>query len=205
MIKIIISIFLISTSYLNAKWDLNIEKDEMTNEKNTFISSPMISPTKEMSFPYSSVKAWIGIGCSNNNTWAYIGFTSAPNITNYTTENGFNTFKTRIKFNEKIEHYFLSQEWGSKFIHFNDDLAIIKKIKESNSMLLELNWHGNSKTYFKFSLKGSSSAIYKSFEECGFSLDKLNNKKKLTDGEKCIRNGGIPGWNFNNDTFKCTF
>lgn len=147
-------------------WDTSLSKDEMTGERSAYASSPITGPTERMAFPYSDTKAWLGVGCNFLYEWVYVGFTTAPNLNKTDTKDGYNLIRTRIKWDDKVEYITLTQDWGSKFIHFSDDRSIISNIAKSNSVLLELNWHGEGKTYFKFSLSGSSAALKKIRSEC---------------------------------------
>ena len=149
-----------------AGWDTSLSKDEMTGERSAYASSPITGPTKRMGFPYSDTKAWLGVGCDGTNEWVYVGFNTAPNLNKADTEDGYNLIRTRIKWDDKVENITLTQPWGAKYIHFRDDKSIISNIAKSNSVLLELNWHGEGKTYFKFSLSGSSAALKKIRSEC---------------------------------------
>ena len=119
-----------------------------------------------MAFPYGDTKGWLGVGCDGTSEWVYVGFTNAPNLNDTEIEQGYNLITTRIKWDDKVENISLTQDWGSKFLHFRDDSNIIQKITKSNSVLLELNWHGQGKTYFKFSLSKSSAALDKIRNEC---------------------------------------
>jgi hypothetical protein len=150
-----------------AEWTISSSKDEMTEKKSCYANSSITGPTEKMGFPYGDTKAWLGIGTNGKGEWVYVGFTDSPNITNTITKDGYNLIKTRIKWNDEIENVTLKQDWSSKFIHFNDDSVAIARISESNTLLLELNWFGQGKTYFKFSLKGSSEAIGKIRSACG--------------------------------------
>jgi RNA polymerase subunit RPABC4/transcription elongation factor Spt4 len=147
-------------------WSTSTSKDEMTGKISAYASSPVKLPTKGMSFPYSDVHAWLGVGCNNENEWAYIGFNSQPNLANTETEDGYNVIKTRIKWNSELENVVLTQAWGAKFIHFRNGSAAIEKIVGSNSALLELQWHGEQSTYFDFSLNGSSRALSEIRSKC---------------------------------------
>jgi hypothetical protein len=157
---------------LHAKWDISYEKDEMTGEKSAYASSSIVKPTKKMDFPYRNQLSWIGIGCKENSYWVYVGFNKQPNLSKTKTNNGFNEIQTRIKFDEKVEQITIRQDWGSKFIHFYNDRDIISKIKDSNKMLLELNWYSNGNVYFNYNLAGSSKAINKIFEYCNIQFQK---------------------------------
>lgn len=149
-----------------ANWDSSVSEDEMTGKKSAYASSSITAPTERMGFPYGKVKAWLGVGCDANSEWTYIGFTSSPNLSNTDTKDGYSLIKTRIKWDEDVDNITLSQDWGAKFIHFLDDGETIKNIEKSNTVLLELKWHGEGKTYFKFSLKGSSAALNNIRSEC---------------------------------------
>jgi len=149
-----------------ANWETSVSKDEMTGDLSAYASSPITGPTKSMGFPYSDVKAWLGVGCDEKDEWAYIGFTESPNLNDTETKDGYNEIRTRIKWDENVKNIVLTQEWGAKFIHFLFDISAIELIEKSDSVLLELNWHGEGIVYFKFSLSGSSSAINKIRNKC---------------------------------------
>ncbi|MDW1948755.1 hypothetical protein R7P34_13060 [Vibrio sp. 780] len=159
-------VFYISTAALfispltNAAWNTSIDKDEMTGEIRAYANSPTIQSTKKMSFPYSSTRSWLGVGCNQKGEeWIYVGFTNAPNLNGTETKDGYNLISTRVKWDNNIESTKLIQDWGSKFIHFRNDKNAIKNALKSNQMLLELNWHSQGNQYFKYSLNGSSAAI----------------------------------------------
>ena len=142
-----------------AQWDVSSSVDEMTGKTTSYCSSPVIYSTKSMEFPYSDTKAWLGIGSNGDSEWVYIGFTNAPNLIDTDTEDGYNVISTRVKWDDNLENQRFTQDWGAKFLHFSNDKSVIQNIMKSNSLLVELNWHGNGKTYFRFNLNGSSNAI----------------------------------------------
>jgi hypothetical protein len=147
------------------EWDTSLSKDEMTGKKSAYASSSVISPMKIMDFPYHDVKAWIGIGHDNQSgqKWVYIGFTNSPNLVNSKIQSGYNLIYARIKWDDDLYNCHLTQKWGCKFLHFQqrDVPFVISQIKKSKTMLLELDWYGQGKTYFKFQLNGSSKALKK--------------------------------------------
>jgi len=149
-----------------AQWDVSNSTDEMTGKVTTYCSSPSTYPTKSMDFPYSDTRAWLGVGFDGVTEWVYIGFTNQPNLLNTNTEDGYNAISTRIKWDDDLLNESFTQTWGAKFIHFVNDEIAIQNIMKSNTLLVELNWHGNGKTYFKFNLAGSSKAIAKMRSSC---------------------------------------
>lgn len=157
---IIICLLSLSVFAVN-QWSTFVSKDEMTEAETWYAHSPSIGPVEKMSFPYGDTKAWLGIGCNGDDEWAYIGFNVSPNLTGTTTKDGYDLIYTRIKWDDQIKNITLTQSWGSKFINFRDDESVISRIAESNTVLLELNWFGEGKVYFRFPLDGSSAAINK--------------------------------------------
>ena len=140
-------------------WTVKTSRDEMTGKANHHATSPIASPTKRMGFPYHDVKAWLGVGCDENKEWAYFGFTTAPNLNDTEVEDGYNVINTRLKWDEAIHNMTLIQSWGDKFLSFQRNDNAIPKIAHYSTVLLELDWHGEQSTYFRFSLNGSSNAL----------------------------------------------
>lgn len=148
-------------------WRTNTSKDEMTGELKAFAHSPIAYPKKRMSFPYSDVTTWMGVGCDGSNEWAYFGFSDSPNITNDENKDGYSIIKTRLKWDEQIEDATLTQDWGDKFLNLRNDAYIISKIETSDSVMLELKWHGEQSVHFEYSLRGSKKAITDIRSMCG--------------------------------------
>ena len=147
-------------------WQTFTSKDEMTGEFQAFAGSPRAKATPRMTFPYSDVESWVGVGCDKKSTWAYIGFSKSPNLSETKTENGYNIVTTRIKWDDAVSNISLNQDWGSKFLHFTDDQDAILKIQSSNKLKLELKWHGQQSVYFEYTLNGSSKAIAETSSKC---------------------------------------
>jgi hypothetical protein len=140
-------------------WTTSSSTDEMTGKLSAHAQSPVTYPSTQMSFPYHEVKSWMGVGCNSTSEWTYIGFSTAPNLVNDITKDGYNLIHTRVRWNDTVKNVKLTQDWGSKFIHFANNATAIKNIAASNTALLELHWHGQESVYFNYSFKGSSKAI----------------------------------------------
>ena len=147
-------------------WVTSTSKDEMTGKFSAYAHSPKAFPSEKMEFPYHNVNSWMGVGCDAKSEWVYFGFNDSPNLANDQTEDGYNLIRTRIRWNENVEDVSLTQDWGAKFLHFRDDSAATSKISTSSIALLELQWHGQQRTYFKYSLNGSSKAISEIKAKC---------------------------------------
>ena len=162
IVSIIVLMFVLSlASSASDQWSTFFSKDEMTGEENWYATSLTIGPTEKMNFPYGDVTAYLGVGYDGEDEWIYIGFTEAPNLNGTIIKDGYNLIKTRIKWDDELENISMTQNWGSKIIHFQNNKIVVSKIVESNTMLLELDWYGEDKVYFRFSLAGSSTAIDK--------------------------------------------
>ena len=170
VMKLIFSSFLIVLSLpLLSQWNNSNSIDEMTGEVSAYCSSPLFSSTKNMVSPYSDTKAWLGIGCDGVSEWVYVGFTNAPNLLDTDTQDGQNVFTTRIKWDDELTSERFIQTWGAKSIQFTDTESAIENIINSNTLLVELNWYENGKTYFRFNLSGSTKAITKMRTKAGYS------------------------------------
>lgn len=141
------------------EWFISESKDEMTGEFSAYAYSPLGVPTTQMEFPYGDVSGRMVVACNKDSEWAYLSFSSAPNLTKTDTKDGYNLINTRIKWNDEIKEVTLSQDWGSRFFHPRNYDDLISQIESSSTALLELQWHGQSKVYFKYSMNGSSKAI----------------------------------------------
>ena len=138
----------------------------MTGKFSAYAHSPKAYPSTRMEFPYHDVNSRMGFGCDAKSEWVYFYFNGAPNLANGETEDGYNLIRTRIRWNENVENVSLTQDWGAKAIHFRNDAVAISKITASNTALLELQWHGQQPTYFKYSLNGSLKAISEIRAKC---------------------------------------
>lgn len=168
MNKIISFIFLftISTTPLFGQWNTHNSVDEMTGESSNFAISPAVTSTTQMSFPYGGTEGRLVVACNEQQEFTYLMFTQSPNLLNTDTQDGYDRISTRIRWDDEVENITMTQEWGSSALHFRHASNVISKIMSSNKVLLELNWYGNGRTYFEFSLNGSADAISKIRQSC---------------------------------------
>lgn len=151
---------------ISTDWSTTSSKDEMTGKVSVFAASKTAYPIPTMKFPYSDVKSWIGVGCDGENEWVYFGFSNDPNLTNTSTEDGYSLISTRLKWDDKVENVKLTQDWGSRFIHFREDKKALLNLKNAQNVKLELQWHSQDRVYFNYSLRGSSKAIQEIQQKC---------------------------------------
>jgi len=190
IVIIIIFIGLQSTS-LFAEWNVVEKKDEMTGDKYAYAYSPGVKPTKKMDFPYGDVESWVLVGCDKDDFWIYFGFTEAPNLQDtepWDTADGHNETLIRAKFGDEIMKIQLIQKWNAKELRVSKykKFSVISGIKKHHSMLLELNWYGEGRVYFSYSLRGSAKAIAEIFNKCQL-LDSQGKIKLLKSNyEDCL-------------------
>ena len=137
---------------LNPPWRLLRSKDEMTNEESIYIRSSSFSSISPMEFPYQSVTSWIGIGCKKDSRWVYIGFSESPNLSNTQTEDGYNTFRTKVRFDDVVETLSFTQKWAADFIYPKNDEQFIRKLSASKNVRLALEWYGQREVYFDYQM-----------------------------------------------------
>lgn len=147
-------------------WSTYSSADEMTGKVWHVATSPSVSPTEPMGFPYADVMSWITVGCNKESIWAYFSFSQAPNIANDETKSGYNLISTRIKWGENVSRVKLTQNWGGSAIHFQEGAAAIAKLRASSTVMLELDWYGQLMPRFSYSLNGSSAAISEIMDKC---------------------------------------
>lgn len=142
-----------------AEWKIYESKDEMTDDVNVYAQSNLVGPTKKIDFPYEDVEAMLVVACNNNEEWTYIWFTKSPNIAGSQSFDGYDMINTRVKWDDMLGKAILTQDYGSKSLHFSMEKEIIENIQKSNTFLIELSWFSNSQVYFRFPLSGSAKAI----------------------------------------------
>lgn len=145
------------------------QDDEMTGEVKHFMSSYRVESIEPMDFPYRGTTAWVGAGCSakTKKIWSYVGFSASPNLTNDETHSGYNSVVTRVNLDGGLDTVTFVQTWGDKFLvaRYNNDF--LRKLSAHKKMIIELRWHGNDRTKFRFNLAGSTYALNKLKKSCG--------------------------------------
>lgn len=178
MSKLFLLLLLLTFSLLADTWTYRINTNQMTGETSYFAISPNTQSTRPMNFPYHNTSTEIGIVCTKGKQVIFFNFNNQPNLVNTTTENGYNNISTRIKIDNHLERIKLRQKWGDRVLYVKDNYygygnnlgidKFVENITKAKSLLFELDWHGNPNTYFKYSLKGSSKAIHKMQQACGY-------------------------------------
>lgn len=149
-------------------WKNYSKKDEMSGEQSFYTYTNKIKPTRTMSFPYQNTTSFIALMCSKKRVTFSFLFNIAPNLNNKeTVVKNYDSIKTRIKFGEKINNVDLLQRWGGKQITLRNNEQYLADLNISDELLLELDWHGDGKVYFKYTITGFSKAYEDLKTRCG--------------------------------------
>lgn len=149
------------------KWHSFESQDEMSGDKSAYAASLRATSNRSMAFPYRGTESWIGFGCDSKNEWTYLGFSEAPNLNNTKTKDGYNLLSTRVRWDDSVVNETFTQKWGDPFLSFRNDDQVIQRIVGGNTVLVELDWHGqNQAVIFPYTLRGSSNAIAEAREWC---------------------------------------
>ncbi len=139
------------SSMLFGEWTTGLTEDKMTGEKRAYAHSKWVPSLSPMKFPYRGVKASLIIACDKKDEWANIQFSQKPNILNTETKDGYSLINTRVKVGNELKNFTFTQSWGSRTLHIDSPYLELAKHKE---FLVELDWYGNGKVYFKFNVEG---------------------------------------------------
>ena len=157
-------------------WTTSTWQDEMTGEKSAEAKSEVASPTRRMDFPYGDVEAVFGLNCTGDREATWIAFSVSPNLNSAEWEDGYQVIRTRMKWDGNIRNVTFMQPSGSKLLQFWEGLrggrSVSRMIEKSNpdgKVLVELDWHGQGRVHFEFSLTGATKAIADMREKCGNS------------------------------------
>jgi len=149
-------------------WTISEQVDEMTGVRTYYLISRPVKSTKPMGFPYEGTTAQLIVGCDKGDKWVYIYFSSAPNLLDTETKDGYSELETRMKFDDEIESVSFKQDWGSHSLvfEFPELDNIIPNLIRSRIALLELHWYGEGNVYFKFPLYGFHKALKVMEKKC---------------------------------------
>lgn len=148
-------------------WYTKSDINEMTGKEYHYALSPRTNTTRKLPFPNNDLQSWIYVGCHESYKWSGFGFTSAPNIADDRTKDGYNLIDTRVKWDEEIKYDTFKQKWGSRFIESErNSRVMIERLKIYDQALLELDWYHHGNVYFRYNLKGSVQAISEIQEKC---------------------------------------
>ena len=146
-------------------WRNTTSKDPTTGALQAFAASAMVTPAGTGT-PNGGIQAWVGVGCSGEREWSYIGFTKAPKLDPRERGDGYDIVDAKVWWDDSVEDTAFRHDSGSDTFLFLDHAAAIAKMAAANSLRLELDARGQNPTYFEFRLNGSFAAIAGMREQC---------------------------------------
>lgn len=146
-----------STPRIVKHWRSNAYITDLEKKKRAHVASNDIKPDSKMDFPYNWTTASISVVMDKNSTWAYMEFSSPPNIVNSQTEDGYTVIKANVYIDGVKETATMTQEWGSKVLFFRYPNWLIKKLKSCETFRVNLRWHGNPNVVWSFQGEGFNS------------------------------------------------
>jgi len=149
-----------------AQWKVTTSADEITGAISCYAISKSVKPLHELDFPYTGVISWIGFGTNNKKEWAYIGFSTAPNLVGGKIGNGYTTYSLRVRWDNNPGTMQFFQKWGSKFLHPLNYTKFIANLRRHKLFLIELHWFGQEDVYFRYSIAGAKQAIDQARAKC---------------------------------------
>lgn len=168
--KLVFSTLITLPSFAMADpWRIITQEDEMTGDKHLYAISSSVKPTRTLEPPYDGLESMAIVTCHNKRMSMFYQFTLAPNLPDSKTKDGYNLIDTRVRWDDDIKNISLEQSWGSKHLnHQGDSYGSVEMAKNSDELLLELNWYSLGNVYFRFDLEGSKEAISEVQTYCGY-------------------------------------
>ena len=125
---------------------------------------------EKMRFPYDDLHAYLDYSCSYRDGGSIaIIFSQNPNFQEVSESlYGFDFYKFRVKWDDKIVQHRLRHTAGRDFISFSVDEgnAPLEYLLKSKKALFEFDWYGEGYVYFEFSLSNASKSIQAAREIC---------------------------------------
>lgn len=167
-----------SAAVNNSGWSTSSTSDVMTGVRAYHAISNQTVPLEPLGFPYNDVKTYIGFSCEPSNGFQVYFVFNKTNIPKKRVKNGEWYIDARVKFDDNIDTYPLLLVKGkSNSLYFtNDSLPVLDVLKEidskllgrlldSQSILLELEYHDNGYVNFQYDLNGRDE-IEKTLYDC---------------------------------------
>ena len=162
----------------NSGWSTSATTDAMTEVKSYHAISNQTVSLEPLGFPYKDVKTYMGFSCQPSNGFQVYFVFNKTNIPKKRVKNGDWYIDARVKFDDNIDTYPLLLVKGkSNSLYFtNDSLPVLDVLKEidskllgrlldSQSILLELEYHDNGYVNFQYDLNGRDE-IEKTLYDC---------------------------------------
>ena len=147
------------------KWHVQVTEDVMTSGKIWEVSSPIAKPLECLGFPYDGTKAQIIVRFDGNIEFAAIKSCDLLNADSTQIDKYNRLAPVRIKWDDKIEQFNLTQKFLSSYLIFPDASKIIDRLCTSKQMIIEFGWFYKETIHFKFDLTGVADIIWQAKKE----------------------------------------
>lgn len=164
IISSIIFLNFISSAYSN--WSFQVKENPMDNTKSIYLFTDEASSNPKMNFPHNNTRVSLVFACSNMKKWSFFAFNESPILNNKSIKSGYDEITTRIKFGNNIENIQLIHEWGQTALHVKNDYLFRHTLSGNLELLLELDWYGEGKVYFKINTTGFIKKFKELNEQC---------------------------------------
>ena len=151
-------------------WRTTTDTDRMTGQSSRYAISASVEAEDILGWPYTDVRSWIGVGCNDQDEWAFIGFSESPNLMDEARKaDGMDHYNLRVQWDDDPDttgEWRMTQRWGGQFLHIQNDRRFIERLRKKQSLRLELVWYGEGRVTFAYPLAGSGEAIGQATEPC---------------------------------------
>jgi len=138
-------------------WKSHAYVTDLEKEKRAYVESKTVVSDRPMDFPYTNTTATLNVVKNSSSTWAYIEFSQAPNVVGTDTQNGYHIIKANVYIDGVRETATMTQEWGSKTLHFRYPTWLIKKLRSCTDFRVNIRWHGDPGVVWSFKGTGFDS------------------------------------------------
>ena len=161
-VLVVILISLLATATFG-EWKLSSYKDNETGKTRWYLVSDYVLGMAADTGEYCPLTAAIFISYNDeyNTLVTSITFSPLVDLLNMkgTVYNNMLFFETWVMWDDKIEKVEMTKLTNTAPLMFTNQNFVINKIRNSKTMLVELNLIGYGTVYYVFDLKGSSAAI----------------------------------------------
>jgi len=149
-------LLLSSTNEANAQW-MYFQEEGTNFVYATTQPSTSLTP---MSPPFHDTSARLAIACLNDDYYAYILFTKTPSIIGAENSEFGYTFNTKIHIDDTSMDWTFTQPFDSNQLLFMNPTELIRKLINTEVLLLNINWRGNGFAMFMFTVDEFSSMLF---------------------------------------------
>jgi hypothetical protein len=141
----------------------------MTDEASYYAQSEPGTALETLPAPYTGTEVTLQYACdAEGNDWSYFNFSTNPNPANAQVRETYQLVPVRLRWDDLVVQDRLIQEPGGRALQFRYTAAQVEKpMKNSSTVLIEVNMYSVGETIFEISLDGSAEAVEETRRKCG--------------------------------------